>query len=175
MNTVDHYVVSAYNNSGTLVTTGNTSGSETTLDLLLASAGNYVDGTYYFVIYGIDTASPANSGEKYCSGTINSEGYCAKSSNTNLKWYANITYAGSFSNGSPARVLLNTDLSAKITGGSALNYPTLSSIKYASGTTLANNRYSSNRDNNNALNNWDNTQAPENNVEIPKNDDDNYY
>ncbi len=82
---VTNYVVLLYNDSGTLVTTGNTGNSDTTYRFK-----NQAQGNYYAVVYGIDEAE--NSGETYVSSSSTSTTNARKSITKEMRWKRTITY-----------------------------------------------------------------------------------
>ena len=47
---------------------------------------NVAEGTYYAVVYGIDSASPPNSGASSVSGATTADGFASRSSDASFKW-----------------------------------------------------------------------------------------
>lgn len=131
-----NYTVIAYNNSNTEVARTTTEGNETTIDLALSNNTNNIDGNYYFKVYGVDSLGNTATTSEINNATTSS-GHCSRSASTALKWYAKVSYSGSYS-GNVTQVLIGETLTVPINVGGGTPY--INSITM-NGTALNNNQY----------------------------------
>ena len=80
---ISDYTVLLYNtnNTSTAAATGHTNSGTRTY-----SFNNVANGTYYVVVYGIDSASPPNSGVDSVSSATTDNGYASSSSESTFNW-----------------------------------------------------------------------------------------
>lgn len=92
---VDHYVVETYrsttqNGTYTKISTNNTVADETNISITVPS-----DGYYYFKVYGVDIANPANTATSSeissCPTTSNSDLHCRSTEKEQFKWNFTVT------------------------------------------------------------------------------------
>lgn len=143
---IDHYVIQVFKSNGTKV--GNdytTIGNETFIDVAVSSGTSNNDGEYYFKVYGIDRLSNTASNSEIANATV-SAGHCSRSATTKFKWYAKVSYTGSFTSGSVSEVLIGSNLSTTISG-QTLNRPNLNYITM-NGVRLNSNQYTTSGTNN---------------------------
>ena len=115
---VTDYVLLLYNSSGSLLRTDHTNSSVPSF-----TYNNIDDGTYYFVVYGIDAAG--NTGADYASSATTSSGYATKSESVGMKWrytvdssnLSNLTFNGS------STVTLDSTYTATITASGWYSVP----------------------------------------------------
>lgn len=147
---VDHFVVVAYKSNGTKVGNNHlTNGSETFIDFNLYNNTNNNDGSYYFIVYGVDSVGNTATTAEINNATV-SAGHASRSATTNLKWYANVTYSGDNS-GSVSEVLIGSDLSTTITRSGYTGNISVNSITMNGVTLQANSGYTTRTSGNNLI------------------------
>ncbi len=83
---VDHYVVIVFNENGTEVRRITTTNDNTTLEVTGLS-----EGTYYFVVTGVDNSNNTATASQINNATTAS-GYASKSDTQSYKWVYTVTY-----------------------------------------------------------------------------------
>lgn len=143
---IDHYVIQVFKSNGTKVRNDYTTiGNETFIDVAVSNGTSNNDGEYYFKVYGIDRLSNTASNSEIANATV-SAGHCSRSATTSFKWYAKVSYTGSFTSGSVSEVLIGSNLSTTISG-QTLNRPNLNYITM-NGVRLNSNQYTTSGTNN---------------------------